>query len=314
MQRGSLSCWDAYPVPQSPLLRGDRDVEEWIEEPSAGSLRERASTPNRIDLDVDLARPARIAVNQNWHAGWRTTVGDVRRERGLLVVDLPAGHHDVTLRFVPRSAVGGALVSIASLAALVFLWQRGRVRWRIASIAASVPLVVFAACVALIPEARAEIPPLESPSGDALVADSLEQGSIRLASRFSGGVTLEAARLREPTPRAGQTVVLDVEWRREAKITSGLGVWVHIEPSEGDTLNGDHAGLSQTLLFDDAPPDKLLRDLLPITLPQSAGGKHWKIWVGLWRVQRGGARMHLLDAGSAIADGDGVLAAEFDVL
>src|SRR5258706_5087562 len=44
MQRGSLSCWDAYPVPQSPLLRGDREVEEWVEDTSAGMLRERAST------------------------------------------------------------------------------------------------------------------------------------------------------------------------------------------------------------------------------------------------------------------------------
>jgi len=27
--------------------------------------------PGRIELDVDLKRPARLRVNQNWHRGWR---------------------------------------------------------------------------------------------------------------------------------------------------------------------------------------------------------------------------------------------------
>jgi hypothetical protein len=310
MQRGSLSCWDAYPVPQSPLLRGDRASEEWLEDGDAGAVKERASSPNRIELDVDLARPARLAVNQNWHAGWKADVGDVQREHGLLVVDLPAGRYPLTLRFLPRSAVGGALVSLASLVVLALFARLSTRAWRLAWLA---PAVTLGAALAFVPEAKANAEPPESASGEPIVADALEQGTIRLGARLEGGVTLEAATLRESSLRAGETVVLELDWRRERAITPGLGVFVHVEPSAGDTIGGDHVLLSQTLLLDDAPPDKVLRDLLPITLPSDAAGKHWKIWVGLWGVRRDGKRMRVQDEGSAIVEGDAILAASFDV-
>ena len=61
MQRGSLSCWEAYPVPQSPLLTGDLRNEEYLLEPGAGTVKERSWSPDAIDLDVTLSRPATVA-------------------------------------------------------------------------------------------------------------------------------------------------------------------------------------------------------------------------------------------------------------
>src|SRR5260221_4409035 len=135
MNRGSLSCFDDYQVPQSKRLRGDLAQEEYLLDTTAGHVERRAWSPDRIDLHVTLDRPTRLYVNQNWHPGWRASAGDVQQEDGLLVVDLPAGERDVTLRFLPRSALGGIAVSIAALVGAAFAWRirvKRPTRWLIA--------------------------------------------------------------------------------------------------------------------------------------------------------------------------------------
>jgi hypothetical protein len=90
-------------------------------------------------------------------------------------------------------------------------------------------------------------------------------------------------------------------------------VFVHIEPDQGKRFDGDHVQLSQVLTFDAAPPGKILRDILPITFPEDARGKKWKVWVGLWRVQRGGARVSVEDSGSATVQDGRVFIGTIDV-
>ena len=65
-------------------------------------VRKQPERGVRIDLEVELSRPARVYVNQNWHPGWRSNVGEAVSDEGLLAVDLPAGTHEVSLRFLPR--------------------------------------------------------------------------------------------------------------------------------------------------------------------------------------------------------------------
>jgi hypothetical protein len=313
MQRGSLSCWDAYPVPESPLLEGDAQAEESLEDPAAGRLTERAWSPDRIDLDAELDRPARVRVNQNWHAGWRSDVGEVKSERGLLVVDLPAGAHALHLRFAPRSAEGGLAVSLASFAALcgmLFWGARGRVGVLAAALA---PPFAFVVALVTIPEPAPPPKVMLAPTGEPIVAQVIAEGAARLGVRFQGGVTLAAASITPRTGRPGETIVLELDWVRDARVDPSLGVFVHIEPPSGDAINGDHVELSQTLILDDAPSGKFLRDLLPITLPPDSAHKHWKVFVGLWRVRRGGDRVRVVDKGSASVDDDRVQVATFDV-
>jgi hypothetical protein len=71
--------------------------------------------------------------------------------------------------------------------------------------------------------------------------------------------------------------------------------------------------LSSVLDLEDAPPDKTLRDVMPLWVPEDSRGKTWKVWVGLWRIRRGGERVDVTDSGQAIVDKDRVLAATFDV-
>lgn len=318
LRRGSLSCWEAYPVPESPLLRGDLQSEERVVEPGAGSVTERSWSPNAIDLDVVLARSATVAINQNWHAGWRANVGDVRSDHGLLTVALPEGTHALALRFEPRSATEGALASLVAAAALAFLGVRSRRAPRVRTLRdgavlaflALAPFVALRRTVAAGWERTPREPPL-TPDGRPVIADAVDEASVHIGAKFADGFVLEAATLSNPDPSAGSDDTLELDWRRSRQVDPGLGVFVHVEPSSGIPLNGDHVLLSGVLAPEDAPPDKTLRDVIPLFLPREARGKTWKVWVGLWRLRRGGNRIGVVDGGQTIVDGDRVLAAQF---
>ena len=176
----------------------------------------------------------------------------------------------------------------------------------------------LALALAVIAEKPPEPRPLLAPTGEAIVADALGEGVNRIGARFAGGLTLAAASIESAegpgrAPRAGGKLVLELDWIREPVVDRGMGVFVHIEPSEGEGLNGDHVELSQAVLIETAPAGKILRDLLPITLPTDAAKKQWKITVGLWRIRRGGKRVPIVDRGNAAAEDDEVLVATFDV-
>jgi hypothetical protein len=129
MSRGSLTCFDDYDIAQSTELRGDLPAEEYLRDAGAGTVRRVTWTPGRIDLHVELTRPSRVIVNQNAYTGWRANVGDVVSADGLLAVDLPAGTHELTLQFWPRSAVAGMWTTLFGLVAVtVFAFCGGRVR------------------------------------------------------------------------------------------------------------------------------------------------------------------------------------------
>lgn len=318
MQRGSLSCWEAYPVPQSPMLRGDLNDEERLDDAGAGTLVERAWSPNRIELDADLTRPATVLVNQNWHSGWRANVGEVGNFHGLLDVALPAGKSTLTLRFAPKSATGGALTSLVALLVLGLLgWRAKRrstvewidLRWVAAVLLPAIPAAVV---VTTVHERRFTEPPTAM-DGRPVIVDEVDEGTVRMDARFEAGVVLEAATLSDTSPRPGSDLMLELDWRRDAQIEKGLGVFIHITPSSGDGMNGDHVLLSGVLDLEDAPPGKTLRDVLPLWVPDDARGKTWKVWVGLWRVRHGGERVPLTDHGHAEVDANRVLAASYVV-
>src|SRR5690606_9648210 len=120
-------------------------------EPSAGAVKRTAWAPNRIVVDASLSRDARLLVNQNWHPGWRASVGTVVSDDGLLAVDLPAREHSVVNAFRPMSAIAGAAVSGVALLALLALvvgerrgvtWFRRRTALRTAAVVLAPPLVL----------------------------------------------------------------------------------------------------------------------------------------------------------------------------
>jgi hypothetical protein len=324
MDRGSLSCWDAYAIPESPLLRGDLEKEERLTDEGAGSVVERSWSPNQIDLDVALARPARLEINQNFNEGWRVDYGEIRSDDGLLAVDLPAGEHALSLRFEPRSARGGAIVSmVACLSLGVLVWYGRRRRneraWpasdtiTLAGVAAA-PCLAFVLCAAGLQRAT-PIPPTvpKALDGQAVVVDSLPEATIRVDAKLAEGLTFEGASLSNPRPSPNEAILLELDWRRSQASARGLGVFVHIEASKGDPLNGDHVLISSILDFDDAPADKTLRDVVPVSIPDDAAGKTFKVWVGIWHMRGNGRRVPVVDPGPATIKDQAILAATFVV-
>ncbi len=318
MSRGCLSCYDAYPVPQSPLLRGDLKAEEYLEDATAGTVTRTKWTPNHIELTVHLERPARLRINQNWHPGWRTSVGTIASEKGLLAVELPAGDHALTLRFLPRAAVGGALATLAALAVLGWLLAFTRRTGHMPgaskmALLSMVPIVPVVLAFALMHEPPLPKTDLRTPNGEDIVVDAPPKDARILHTKFAAGMTLEAARLSSAKPAAESALTIELDWKADAQVEPGMGVFVHLVPTSGEDLRADHVMLSDVLEIEKAPPGKILRDIGEITIPFDAGGKQWTVWAGLWRVRKNGKRVSIEDNGSAAVADDRVQIGTFYV-
>lgn len=293
LNRGSISCGEAWPVPMSERLRGDLPQEEYLEEADSGTARRVEWTPNRVEVDVTATRPTVLLVNQNWHPGWKASVGEVVSRDGLLGVRLPEGEHHVVLRFVPRSGVGGAVMSLLSWAGLAFLAWRPRVGGRRlgpeALRVASVPLLAWAALLTLWREPVARAVP-RNPDGSLMVTASLPPGARRLDVRFDAPVELVAAEV-PGTPDAEGLVHLVLYWRVTGPVPRSAGVFVHLPGPEGSKRkNADHAVLGGTFFLREAPRDVLLRDAFAVSTQDWEAGE-WKVLVGLWHASGDGSRL-----------------------
>ncbi|HVJ91565.1 MAG TPA: hypothetical protein VM580_17300, partial [Labilithrix sp.] len=126
---GSLYCVAGNPLPESALLRGDLEAEEYPQDPSKATVKRLEWTPNKITLEVDAKEPTTVLVNQNWAAPWRASVGTVKSFEKLLAVDVPAGKNVVVLEYSDRFLNTCLLVSLASLLGVAFVLGRDGVRW-----------------------------------------------------------------------------------------------------------------------------------------------------------------------------------------
>jgi hypothetical protein len=89
----------------------------------AGAVTWRSRTPNELAWSVSTERPALLVVADNWFPAWHATVDGaeapvLRAYHTLRAVPVPAGEHEVVMRY-RSSVVGTSLwVSIALLVAL----------------------------------------------------------------------------------------------------------------------------------------------------------------------------------------------------
>jgi hypothetical protein len=328
MSRGSLTCFDDYDVMQSPELRGDLPAEEYLKDTGAGTVRRVGWSPDHIDLQVDLTRPARVFVNQNWHPGWRSTVGDVTPDDGLLAVDVPEGSHLVTLRFRPRSATGGGLTTLLALAAAGWLAHRARGRpggsrdadrvtgLREAGETALVcfaPLAAVAGSLLLIREPRWPPPPLLTPAGEPMIVERSPEDANPVGARWDEGITLDAAHFEvEPADDThGPLVTVELDWRFDKPLPSTLGVFMQFE-TEGQKFSTDHILLSGVVVPEEAPLHTIVRDVSdPIAFPQRKGDATWQAWAGVWRARRDMSRLPVADKGQTTEHADRVLVGSF---
>lgn len=127
---GSIGCFEEQPFPTSARLRGDLHAEEYLAEPTAGTVQRAAWSPHRIDLEVALDRTAILKVNQNYHRGWRTSVGQIYDNEGLLAIKLPPGKYPLTITHRDPLVWAGVAVSLATLLSLLVLGGRAWLRHR----------------------------------------------------------------------------------------------------------------------------------------------------------------------------------------
>lgn len=92
-------------------------------------------SPNTITVQLTNDAPAAVLINENHHRDWTVVAGrSASMERtgdGLMLLRASPGTGAITLRFVPRMFIAGAVVSVICLLAswfMVFPWARARVR------------------------------------------------------------------------------------------------------------------------------------------------------------------------------------------
>jgi hypothetical protein len=98
---------------------------------NAHAIRWREAAPSRLALDVELASPGLLVVNDTWAPGWSAEVDGalvpILRVNGLVRgVVLDAGRHAVAMRYRPPGLREGCLLSLASGLGVVMLLMAAR--------------------------------------------------------------------------------------------------------------------------------------------------------------------------------------------
>jgi hypothetical protein len=328
---GSLSCYETNRLAESPLLRGDLPAEEYLAPDSAdaGSVKRLSWSPNTIALHVDVTRPARVLVNQNWAPGWHASLGKVVSHEGLIAVDVPAGARDLKLTFLPWTTLGGAATTLVALLALAFLGLRARRHGELFSpkqrvvtaLVVALPWAVAGAAFAASPDARWPPPAMTNPNGsNAVVAEGEPLGDVTEAgARFELPLRVEAGNVSAPDTRGNVTV--EVLFRRLGSLSRATTMFVHVERRSGqgdapaereDFFNADHQVVGGSFYLSEAPKGALVRDAFGVHLDRAASGT-WDVWVAFGHVSGKRGRSRVVEPGKATVSDDRVRVGTFVV-
>lgn len=319
---GSLSCWETHPVIMSSKLRGDLAAEEYVADPADGQAKRVSWSPNAITVAVTMARAGRLLVNQNWHPGWRASVGEVTSDDGLLSVDLPPGEHRVTLSFRPRSALVGVVVSVLALGSLLALgWQSGRGRYpfrrRAIIKTAALVLAPWAALGMLVltwKEPRYPPATVHNANGSPAIVTALPSDATTLDVRLSEPLVVAGGKVAGPD--RFRNVSIDVFFRRTAALARTTAMFVHVVRRDGqpppaepikekrskddptDFFNADHQVVGGSFYLSDAPEGALVDDAFGVHLGKAVPGDY-DVWVSFGHVSARRGRAHIVEAGHA---------------
>jgi hypothetical protein len=266
-----------------------------------------------------VTRASTLLVNQNWHPGWRASVGSVRSEDGLLAVDLPPGEHDVVVTFRPRIVLTGATVTGVALVVLVVLGIRARRglrpltrrTWVATTVLVALPWATAAAFAATWTEPRFPPPPLRNANGTPAIVDVLPPDAARIGARVDMPVVLEGARVAMTGTNAN-ILTIDLFLRRTGRMPRTNTVFVHFErrgrapeekPPEGkhDFYNLDHQVVGGSFYLSDAPEGALVDDAMAVSTHAALPGTY-DVFVAFGHVSGRRGRASVADPGSAEVD------------
>jgi hypothetical protein len=154
---GTINCYESlFPEGSRSSVMGVNEKgyqgEAYLKSAS-GKVDTLQWSPNQMEYHVELARPDRFIVNQNYYPGWQTSLGSISNERDLLSVDLPAGDHNLKLHYRPASLQGGVGISLLGLLLLGIMLRQVSVKVRILSVAALVSAWILV-CATALPNSR----------------------------------------------------------------------------------------------------------------------------------------------------------------
>jgi len=145
---GAIGCDEEAPLQRALKLDEGPVAQARVEDPSAGRILATRWTPNRVELDVDLATAATVSVNENWNEHWRVELaGDARtaehgevvrvgdkwprdKDGGRLGARVPRGRYTVAFVYRPRSFVIGLILSALAIPLAIGAWIAARRRRR----------------------------------------------------------------------------------------------------------------------------------------------------------------------------------------
>lgn len=123
--RGRLACYEPWaPYEGAPLWEGDLPQAKGTTPGIVVSNVTR--TQNTFELDVQADAPGRVLLNSSFDLNWRSSAGTPVEQNKQLALDVPAGVHHVRMYYRPRLLILGALVTAASIAAVVWFLRRKR--------------------------------------------------------------------------------------------------------------------------------------------------------------------------------------------
>lgn len=122
--RMRLACWDEWAFSAgAPMWEGD--VPQARPGPGEKAVVEVVRrTQNKFSIDVVAEAPSRILVNSGYDRGWRSNVGEVRDQDKLLVVDVPAGRHHLSLEYWPHGLTAGLVLTMLGLLGSIVAFSR----------------------------------------------------------------------------------------------------------------------------------------------------------------------------------------------
>lgn len=137
--RGVIGCDEEAPLQRAKELDLGDVPQARLLDPQAGRVNLTQFAPSRLRLQVELSVETLVLLNTNWNEHWRTNIGRIEkfgekhprdRDGGRLAVRLPAGTHDLVVRYRPASFVVGLWTSLLAGTALLlgFGWATRRRR------------------------------------------------------------------------------------------------------------------------------------------------------------------------------------------
>ena len=136
---GVIGCDEEAPLQRAKELDLGDVPQVRLLDPQAGRVALTQFAPSRLRLHVELSVESLVLLNTNWNEHWQTNIGRIEkfgekhprdRDGGRLAVRLPAGTHDLVVRYRPASFVVGLWTSLLGGTALLvgFGWARRRRR------------------------------------------------------------------------------------------------------------------------------------------------------------------------------------------